>query len=137
MNITQQKLDTMKAALNEINGLVITKQYSTARYNEIVKRHKLNMFVMSYAVKTNFFKRVDRGVYKSLFPKAEPIHARRIWEEIFEATNRENKRRKTELIGLKQTKKPTAKIDRKDAAEKTQPKSKSFSLFWGLFKFNY
>tara|TARA_R110000868_G_scaffold295393_1_gene555785 strand:+ start:259 stop:720 length:462 start_codon:yes stop_codon:yes gene_type:complete len=144
----------MQNYLNEINDLIkVNSRLHSGKVDEIGYRYKTTRAAFYYAVQAKYFRRISQGNYAPVINHFEPIHARHVQEFIVkranelrtirnsktderrELTQQEIQFNKKQDLDLQ--KKKQAAVDRLPKINNSKPQQKTFSLFWGLIKFNY
>jgi hypothetical protein len=79
---TAERLQKYTTALNEMNNKVKSSIYNSASLKSICSKYKINLALMSYAIRIGLFEKVERGVYISKYNIIEPYQTRKIMNEI-------------------------------------------------------
>ena len=152
--IKKKTLLKMQNYLNEINDLLkVDSRLHSGKIDEIAYRLKTTRGAFYYAVQANYFCRISQGNYAPIINYFEPIHARRVQEYIVKKVNEQRTIRNAKTSEVRELtqqeiqfnnkqdlelqKKKQAAVDRLPKISITKPQQKTFSLFWGLIKFNY
>jgi hypothetical protein len=143
MYTTSQTIQKYQAALQELVDLIKKENghVPSIQMQGLTKKNKVSNTITTDAMKVGLIERLDRGVYKAIITKIEPIHARKVIEHRRESI----KKRRVELKFLdKKIKDKLLKKESKKHLEfkgtrllKSANDKKTFSLFWGLIKFNF
>lgn len=132
--MNQKTIDNNLKALSELNYAITSGVYDYKLGFQICKRHKVNIAILTYAVRVGIFSRIAPGKYTSLVKKIDPIHARKVVESISDAYKAKNKK-STHVVKPKVDLQTKAAIKAKSVLK--QPSRRRVSLFWGLLKFGY
>lgn len=149
MKINLGKLNRAYEFFNELNEKANSENVLVAGdVNALRVKHRVSSNAFKSAVTIGYFSKVKHGRYKSNFGvKFDPKHIREILEKEKElypkgATMTKVKKKRAKRGTYKAIKKVEKVQDNYagDIINPTQPivaQNKTFSIFWGLIKFNY
>ena len=150
MKINLGKLNRAYEFFNELNEKANNDNVLVAGdVNALRVKHRVSSNAFKSAVTIGYFSKVKHGRYKSNFGlKFDPKHIREILEkekQLYpkEATMTKVKKKRAKRGTYKPTKAKVVKVEEKytgHVMNPTQPmiaQNKTFSIFWGLIKFNY
>lgn len=150
--ISQDVINRHVIALNEINESIVSRRHNYINYTELCAGHRVNVGLLSYAVRLGYISRIKPGLYKSNTVTFQPIHARKCIEYCY-ASQKKNKDKKardkksqpnTDLqpVRYEEAPMPTVlatleKPIKTSRGPYNKNKIRTVSILWGLVKFQY
>lgn len=131
--------------LNEVNlHLKSNPNIKSVTVGEIARKHRFNSALFYYSVQVGIYERLSVGRYRILVDKIEPFHVKKALQLSYKKTV-DKWRKKSNVGDTKQLTSDEMSEKKQQAVDNlprlkptnTDTKLKTFSLFWGLIKFNY
>jgi hypothetical protein len=149
MKPKQETIQQITKCLNEFNDMLKKDKHTDyVKIKQTTFNNNCDTCLFYYAAELGIFKKQKRGVYENTLNCIEPFVSRRVYAHMRKRKNANRKQLSMPIIHEpaygqmknaieKQKEKEKVEANKIPLTKPVKKRLKTFSLFWGLIKFNY